>query len=193
MHNTLSIISKMESVYSMDDKGNWTGIRPITSQPGELKRCPNCRAPIKNVKRYGRITKKCVLDTQNKKFLQRYGHQLKVIRADFEKTIGNLEKNRGKVLEELKKPDVKQIVIINDKEDYYKERDEMINRTAPHVVPLRKYEMLEKYYSIPAYYQKLWCKHVSGLLSNYNKIAIIISNSTNPPYKLAYEAAVASL
>src|SRR4051794_36677647 len=49
---------KMESVYHMDALGNWLGIKPITEQPGELKRCPNCRSPIKNIQRYGRIIKK---------------------------------------------------------------------------------------------------------------------------------------
>lgn len=185
----------MDNVYKTDVYGNWIDIKPITDQPGEHKRCPNCRAPIKNIHRYGRITKKCVLDTQNKKFLQLYSHQVKNIRAELEKTIGDLERNRGRILEEMKKPNVRQIRKNDDddRETLNKERDDAINRVVSEVFPQRKHEMLEKHYSIPAYHEELWCNHVTRLLTNYSKVALIISNSTNPPYKLAYEAAVSSL
>ncbi|RHZ77953.1 hypothetical protein Glove_168g248 [Diversispora epigaea] len=187
---TLDNLMGMESVYKMDFRGNWIDVKPITDQPGELKRCPNCRASIKNVHRYGRIIKKCVLDVQNKKFLREYNRHLRVIQVELENIIKNLEKNREQVLEKLKKlqlPDVKQ----GNNDDFY-EIDKKINRTVPNIVSPKKYEMLTKY-SIPTYHEELWRKHVSPLLFNYRQVALIISNSTNPPYKLAYEAAVASL
>ncbi|CAG8514866.1 9304_t:CDS:10, partial [Diversispora eburnea] len=184
----------MGNVYHMDALGNWTGIKPITEQPGELKRCPNCRSPIKNIQRYGRIIKKCVLDTQNKKFLQKYNHQLKTIHTDLDKILKVLEDNREKVLKELRKPDVKQVKDNdNDIKNIYMVTDETINHTVPDLIPQEKHEMLAKYYSIPAYHEELWRNHVSRLLFNYRSVALIIRDSNNPPYKLAYESAVTSL
>ncbi|RHZ73529.1 hypothetical protein Glove_230g154 [Diversispora epigaea] len=189
---TLDNLMGMESVYHMDAMENWIGIKPITDQPGELKRCPNCRAPINNIQRYGRIIKKCVLDVQNKKFLRKYDQHLKFIQIELGKIVEKLENNRGKVLENLRKlklPNVKQR---NNDENSY-EMDKKINCIVPDIVPSQKYEKLTKYYSIPTYHEVLWRKHVSPLLFNYRQLALIISNSINPPYKLAYEAAVTSL
>ncbi|RHZ48435.1 hypothetical protein Glove_551g8 [Diversispora epigaea] len=189
---TLDNLMGMESVYNMDAMGNWIGIKPITDQPGELKRCPNCRASIKNIQRYGRIIKKCVLDVQNKKFLQEYNRRLKIIQVELERIIKNLEKDRGKVLEKLRNPKLPDIKQGNNNEDFY-EMDERINHTVPDITSPKKYEKLTKYYSIPTHHEELWRKHVSPLLFNYRRVALIISESTNPPYKLAYEAAVTSL
>ncbi|RHZ77870.1 hypothetical protein Glove_169g29 [Diversispora epigaea] len=186
---TLDNLMEMKNVYHMDFMGNWIGIKPITDQPGELKRCPNCRAPIKNIQRYGRIIKKCVLDVQNKKFLQEYNRRLKIIQVELERIIKNLGNNRGPVLVKFRKsrlPDAKQR---KNNNEFYK----MDKKIDPDIIPPKKYEMLKKYYSIPAYHEELWRKRVSPLLFNYRQVALIISNSTNPPYKLAYEAAVTSL
>ncbi|RHZ83153.1 hypothetical protein Glove_99g360 [Diversispora epigaea] len=190
---TLDGLMGMENVYHMDAFGNWTGLKPITEQPGELKRCPNCRSPIKNIQRYGRIIKKCVLDTQNKKFLQRYNQQLRAVHADLDKTFKILENNRGKVLEELRKSDMKQVKDNNNDINLYKEKDKTISQAVPDLIPQEQHEMLAKHYSIPAYHEELWRNHASRLLFNYRAVALIISDSTNPPYKLAYESAVTSL
>ncbi|CAG8609789.1 6792_t:CDS:10, partial [Diversispora eburnea] len=193
--DTLDNMMEMKSLYHMDDAmENWIGIKQITDQPRKFKTCPNCRAPIKNIRRYGRIIKKCVLDVQNKKFLLEYNRQLKIIQVEFGNIIENLENNRGKVLEKygkLKLPNAKQ----KKNNDSYKidKIDKIINRAVPVIVPSKKYEMLKNYYSIPTYHEKLWRKHVSPLLLNYRQVALIISNSTNPPYKLVYESAVTSL
>ncbi|CAG8855844.1 16067_t:CDS:2, partial [Gigaspora margarita] len=52
----------MKEYYEMDDDNNWIGVNPITSHLGESKKCPQCRSPIKYIYRYGRATKKHVLD-----------------------------------------------------------------------------------------------------------------------------------
>ncbi|CAG8617267.1 5461_t:CDS:10, partial [Diversispora eburnea] len=189
---TLDNMMGMGSVYHMDDAmENWIDIKSITDQPGELKRCPICRAPIKNIQRYGRIIKKCVLDVQNKKFLQEYNRRLKDIQVELGNIIKNLEKDRERVLEKLRKS--KLLDAKRGKNNKIYKRDKRINRAVPDIVPPKKYEMLTKYYSIPTYHEELWQKHVSLLLLKYRQVALIISNSTNPPYKLAYEAAVTSL
>ncbi|PKK61861.1 hypothetical protein RhiirC2_735514, partial [Rhizophagus irregularis] len=46
----------------------------------DIKTCPECNSPIRDIKRYGRITKKYTLDAQNKKFLLKYYYQLDEIR-----------------------------------------------------------------------------------------------------------------
>ncbi|CAG8486394.1 199_t:CDS:10, partial [Diversispora eburnea] len=189
---TLDNLMEMKSVYHMDFMENWIDIKEITDQPGELKRCPNCRAPIKNIQRYGRIIKKCVLDVQNRKFLREYNRRLKVIQVELEEIIKNLEKNREKVLEKLKKSDLPDLKQRNNNDDDFYEIDKKIKRIVPDIVPPEECEILTKY-SIPPYHEELWRKHVSPLLFNYRQVSLIISNSTNPPYKLAYEAAVASL
>jgi hypothetical protein len=110
---------------------------------------------------------------------------------DIEKDIGSLEKNRKKILERLTKPDVREVIIMNKEKE---SKDEMATyRKAPEIIPQRKYKMLAEHYSIPPYHQTLWHKYTKNLLSNYLKVAKIISNSTNPPYKLAFKAGVESL
>src|SRR4051812_18427766 len=74
---TMDGYMEMKEFYEGDSQQGWTAIKQITSQPHGTKVCPNCRAPIKNIHRYGRVIKKFTLDVQNKKFLMTYESELK--------------------------------------------------------------------------------------------------------------------
>jgi len=59
---------KMNKYYERSTKGGWISIKPLLTIPSSIKTCPACQTPIKNIKRYGRIIKKCTLDVQTRKF-----------------------------------------------------------------------------------------------------------------------------
>lgn len=57
--------------FDIDENGHPVGIR-TSSQPfsmDEIKRCPDCRAPLGTIRRYGRIVRRAMLDESTKKFI----------------------------------------------------------------------------------------------------------------------------
>ncbi|KXZ55297.1 hypothetical protein GPECTOR_3g432 [Gonium pectorale] len=47
--------------------GPWLGLRPLPDDQDVVKGCPDCRAPIQGVRRYGRATRKAALDLIDRK------------------------------------------------------------------------------------------------------------------------------
>ncbi|CAG8548421.1 10476_t:CDS:10, partial [Dentiscutata heterogama] len=178
----------MKEYYEMDSDNNWIQVKSITSHLGESKKCPQCRAPIKNVYRYGRATKKHVLDVQNKKFLIKCDIQLKEHTKKTTTATAQLESMRKRLLEEIKLPPKMQ----KNKEMNIMERESKF-KAIPEVIPTEQYTSLEKYYHIPTTHEERWEKHISILLAIYRKLMRLMLATKTPPYKLAYEAAVSRL
>ncbi|PKC17959.1 P-loop containing nucleoside triphosphate hydrolase protein [Rhizophagus irregularis] len=180
---------EMEKYYQ-GDYGNWTDLVLLSSKSGENKimTCPTCRAPIKS-KRYGRSIKKRILDTQNKKFLTKYDLLLKYQRDALEKIINKIENNRPKLLEKFRNRTYPKSN--NKKIDDKNTMD--TNKTLSEVSESEKFYQIEKYHFIPEQHANLWRTHVRDLLNSYQKLMMIMSDSKNPPYKKAFEAAVTRL
>ena len=68
---------EINKYYEGSTKGGWISIKPLLTIPSSIKTCPACQTPIKNIKRYGRIIKKCTLDMQTRNFFQKYDQKLK--------------------------------------------------------------------------------------------------------------------
>ncbi|KAF0474583.1 P-loop containing nucleoside triphosphate hydrolase protein [Gigaspora margarita] len=178
----------MKEYYEMDDDNNWIGVNPITSHLGESKKCPQCRSPIKYIYRYGRATKKHVLDVQNKKFLTKCDIQLKEQINSTTNATTHLESKRKRMLEEIKIPPK----IKRNKEMNIMEREPKF-KAISEVIPTEQYTSLEKYYHIPTTHEERWRKHIEVLLAIYRKLMRLMLATKSPPYKLAYEAAVSRL
>lgn len=146
------------------------------------------KAPIKS-KRYGRSIKKRILDTQNKKFLTKYDLLLKYQRDALEKIINKIENNRPKLLEKFRNRTYPKSN--NKKIDDKNTMD--TNKTLSEVSESEKFYQIEKYHFIPEQHANLWRTHVRDLLNSYQKLMLIMSDSKNPPYKKAFEAAVTRL
>ncbi|KAK3935981.1 hypothetical protein QBC46DRAFT_420645 [Diplogelasinospora grovesii] len=60
----------MSDHYEMDDQGLPVGLRSSSKafSMDEIKACSTCRAPLRNVSRYGRIVRRAMLDEATKKF-----------------------------------------------------------------------------------------------------------------------------
>src|SRR3954454_2569692 len=142
------------------------------------------KAPIKNLKRYGRSIKKRILDTQNKKFLIKYDLHLKYQRDVLEKNIRKMENDRPKLLVIFRNNRI--YSTNNSKKDKDKNFVEP-NKIVPEVVMSEQFYQIEKYNSIPESHAKSWKSHVRGLLNSYQQLVLIISDTKNPPYKKAFE------
>ncbi|GES78947.1 P-loop containing nucleoside triphosphate hydrolase protein [Rhizophagus clarus] len=180
---------EMENYYQ-GGYGNWTDLVMLSSKSGENKimTCPSCRAPIKS-KRYGRSIKKRILDTQNKKFLTKYDLHLRYQRDALEKIQTKIEVNRPKLLEKFKNK-----IYPKSSNRKIEDRNTMdTNKTVPEVDISEKFYQIEKYNSIPEQHANLWKNHVRELLNSYQQLMMIMSDSKNPPYKKAFEAAVTRL
>ncbi|KAL9038562.1 MAG: hypothetical protein Q9214_005230 [Letrouitia sp. 1 TL-2023] len=65
-------LMSMKDFYEYDDRGETiTGIKS-SSEPFSIsgqKNCPSCRGPLRNINRYGRITRRAWIDEATKKFI----------------------------------------------------------------------------------------------------------------------------
>ncbi|SPQ99174.1 unnamed protein product (mitochondrion) [Plasmodiophora brassicae] len=68
--------------YKRDPDGSWTDDGSFPSRHNELVKmplCPDCRAPIRSVRRYGRIIKQAAIDVAERIFLQNANRPLAVL------------------------------------------------------------------------------------------------------------------
>ncbi|CAG8508889.1 3900_t:CDS:10 [Acaulospora colombiana] len=181
----LDRVMEMENFYQDDGLGNWVTIKPIVGRPVDLKRCPYCFKPIMNICRYGRVIRKHILDTQNSKFLVKLGSKLKQANTELKFLIDKLEKDRKEFIKKLKS--TKKFRGIPEKSN------KVFNHSSTEITLQERFKELQYYYLIPPSHEKLWNMYVQHLLDFYLKLSRLISDAGNPPYKLAYGAAVSSL
>jgi len=86
----------MRDCYVVDEEGNILG--PKTFSKTEMKTCPDCRAPLRNIHRYNRMVKGALLDEATKRFMTHAGaHQTTLMEnisqyeTDFENQVEKFE------------------------------------------------------------------------------------------------------
>ncbi|CAG8705615.1 26063_t:CDS:10, partial [Gigaspora rosea] len=182
--DSLDHLMEMNEYYEKDSNDQWIGLKTITSQPSDPKSCPQCRAPIKNICRYGRAIKKNVLDIQSKKFLVKYDSQLKKRNKDITNATKQLGNKRAEFLKEIQMP-------LKAKKMNKIEKNSA-SQIIPEVISIKQYTLLKKY-SIPLMHEKRWKEHISVLLDIYRNLVQLIKETKFPPHKRAYETAVSRL
>jgi hypothetical protein len=183
---SMDTLMNMKNYYEGSIEGGWTSVKILPISSTKIKTCPECNLPIKNIKRYGRITKKHTLDAQNKKFLLRYQSQLNGIRKQISSFIlgGKLRSMRVQLKNEL-------IKSIPRRDDVTLK--ECKNRGLPEITPYYYFEDIEVYHGFDENSEQTWINHVKKLLKRYNELTYIIRATKFPPHKKAWEASVANL
>ncbi|GAB5368268.1 hypothetical protein AAMO2058_001304500 [Amorphochlora amoebiformis] len=122
---------KLDQVYSKDKKGKWNGIK---NHPPDMEvnlTCPNCRHPIKNIHRYGRIIKHFQIESNLFKTVRRSIETCRKIDHhlnDCNKALDNSieEKNPKTVLKDIQgifttlKRTVKEEIVASDNDPHSK-------------------------------------------------------------------------
>ena len=100
-----------------------------------------------------------------------------------------MENNRPRMLEKFK--DNRISTTSTDRDDKNENTD--LQKTVPEVDMMEQFYQIGKYHSIPGPHTNLWKKHVQELLKSYQQLKMIMAHTKNPPYKKAFDAAVARL
>ncbi|GBB88387.1 hypothetical protein RclHR1_14960002 [Rhizophagus clarus] len=183
---TMDMHMGINDYYEGSIEEGWTSVKILPTLPMTTKTCPTCRKPIKDIKRYGRIINKCILDIQNKKFLTKYDQQLIGISKSIIVHKVNMTIMRNGLINALPKLELRPIEIV-------KKKHNIINKNLPEITPHYYFENIEKYHGFDKTSENAWINHVKKLLDYYQKLTSIIEISKLPPHKKAFEAAVSSL
>lgn len=98
--STLDGLLDLRSAYACDERGELTGLRSLrdSNLTEKLKLCPECRAPIHSVNRYGRILKFSELRALERKHMLSIDHSLRIVAAsENEDMIRTLEKLENQI------------------------------------------------------------------------------------------------
>ncbi|CAI2168909.1 11576_t:CDS:10 [Funneliformis geosporum] len=183
---TMDMHMGMEGYYECEGvfERNWTSVKILPASTVNVKACPECRTPIKNIRRYGRIINKYIMDAQNKKFLTKYDNQL----SNVTKRVISLEdmmKNKRKLLSalgHLPAEDTRLIEIVSEV---------LIDESE--IIPHNYYKNVEKYHGFEKFSKKIWLDHVEELLKCYKELTFILYAAKSPPHIKAFEASTTSL
>ncbi|CAG8568978.1 8018_t:CDS:10 [Rhizophagus irregularis] len=165
----------------------WIGLKAPPEEISKAKCCPNCRYPINNVNRYGRVSKKIALDAAKMKFLQKFTKTLKGVQDTLEKIVLYLETTRTQFVDKIVKS-----ASVSDKSGKPKRKHQTSNTKVPELTPVQQFAEIE-YQGISQAHEKLWAKHVVRLITCYQDIFMIMTGTKDPPYKHAFDAAVVNL
>ncbi|PKY55180.1 P-loop containing nucleoside triphosphate hydrolase protein [Rhizophagus irregularis] len=185
---SMDALMEMKNYYEGSNEGGWISLKELPTPSTDIKTCPECNSPIKNIKRYGRVIKKHTLDTQNKKFLLKYHFQLEGIR----KQINSVFEKLGKSRRQLKKD----LIEILESESIQKGEvtfKECKNRGLPEITPYYYFENIEVYHGFDENTEQVWIDHVRKLLKRYDELTFIIRATKFPPHKKALEASITNL
>ncbi|CAB4484431.1 unnamed protein product [Rhizophagus irregularis] len=183
---TMDMHMEMKDYYEGSIEGGWTSIKILPTSPMNMKTCPTCRAPIKGVRRYGRIINKYTLDIQNKKFLSKYDRLLKEVANSITFLKNKLVNKRKGLKNALPKHEFRQTEVV------LKEHN-VINENLPEILPHDYFEDIEIYHGFDKISKKAWITHIRKFLNCYQRLILIIEDTKLPPHKKAFEAAVSSL
>jgi hypothetical protein len=87
--STLDGIMDIRSAYEVDEDGRI--LAPKGFKRADMKGCPTCRAPLRNIHRYNRVVKGALLDEATKRFMAHAGKLQTDIQALVEEAEANLE------------------------------------------------------------------------------------------------------
>ncbi len=116
----------------------WIGLKIPPEEISKVKCCPNCRHPINNIRRYGRVSKKIMLDASKMKFLQKYTRILKNNQDSLEIIVKDLENGRNQFVDKI----VKSAAIVDKGKksigkEYYKAQ--AFNTKVPDLTPVQQF------------------------------------------------------
>ncbi|PKC70238.1 hypothetical protein RhiirA1_502071 [Rhizophagus irregularis] len=171
---SMDMLMEMADYYEGSIDGRWTSVKTFPASTN-IKTCPECQAPIKDIKRYGRIIKKCTLEIQNKKFISKYDDELKKIANCIVASFKKMETKRNKLRNNL-------CVIskLKTKEEF-KDKD----RILPEITRYHYFECIAEYHGFDENSQQVWVSHVKKLLNCYENLFPIIRATKIPPHKRA--------
>ncbi|PKK69466.1 hypothetical protein RhiirC2_661403 [Rhizophagus irregularis] len=181
---TMDMLVKMEEYYEGSTGGGWTSIKALPTSSKNIIKCPACRAPVKNIRRYGRIINKYTLDIQNIKFLKKYSDEHNEITKQVIIHEEEMRNGRIQLINNLYGSMLKEVATF--------ENHNTVNKKSSEVTPYDYFENIERYHGFSKAINKIWVNHVKILLSCYQKLTSIIHNTKMAPYKKV-EAAVSSL
>jgi hypothetical protein len=183
---TMDIFMEMKDYYEGSIEEGWTSVKIPSNLLINTKMCPTCRKPITNIKRYGRIINKSLLNMQNKKFILKYDCQLREIIAQIIIFRDEMIKNRNKLKKALPKNESRPINTIN-------EVRKVKNRKLPEIMSYQYFEQIGSYHGFDKNSRKAWNAHVGKLLNYYHKLSLIAEATKSPSHKKAFDTIVSSL
>jgi hypothetical protein len=183
---TMDKLMGMKDYYEGSIEEGWTSIKMLPTLQMNTKMCPICRIPIKNVKRYGRIINKSILDMQNKKFVLKYDCQLKEIIMQIISLRDEMINKRNVLKDVFLKHESRSMKAVP-------ELREVVNKELPEIIPYNYFENIRKYHGFNKKCRRAWVAHVGKLLNCYQKLTLIAEVTKFPPHKKAFDVAVSSL
>ncbi|PKC08396.1 hypothetical protein RhiirA5_399332 [Rhizophagus irregularis] len=173
----------MKDYYEGSIDRGWTSVKLLPTSTS-VKTCPECQAPIKDIKRYGRIIKKCTLDIQNRKFITKYDGELRKISKRINTIFNEMNKSRNKLKNELpNNPKLKpKEIVLKEHNVAYKGLSE--------ITPYYYFESIALYHGFDDNSQQVWLSHVGKLLKCYEELINIIHSTKKSPHKKAFEASL---
>ncbi|GES84016.1 P-loop containing nucleoside triphosphate hydrolase protein [Rhizophagus clarus] len=177
---SMDMLMGMEDYYEGSIDGRWTSVKLLPNSTS-IKTCPECHTPIRDIRRYGRIIKKYILDIQTGKFLSKYEGELSKIAKRVNTSLYKVEKGRNKLKDGLCNiSELKTKVEFKDKE-----------RKLTEIIPYHYFENIALYHGFDENSQQVWLSHIGKLLHYYNDLIPIIRTATTiPPHKRAFEASL---
>ncbi|CAI2182855.1 2804_t:CDS:10, partial [Funneliformis geosporum] len=180
---TMDMHMGMEDYYEGSIKWGWTSVKILPTSFANIKTCPDCRTPIKNIRRYGRIVNKCTLDAQNKKFLTKYDNLLNNVTKRIVSLEGSM-KNNQKILRGLGYLPADNSRL---KESFLGEYQ------LPEVIPCKYFKYVDSFHGFDKISKKIWQDRVRELLKCYQELMSIIRATKSPPHKKAFDASTSTL
>ncbi|CAG8518815.1 4362_t:CDS:10 [Funneliformis mosseae] len=180
---TMDMHMGMEDYYEGSIKSGWTSVKILPASLSNVKTCPECRTPIKNIRRYGRIVNKCILDAQNKKFLTKYVNQLNNVTKRIIFFEDNMKDNQ-RLLQGLGYLPADNSRV---KENVFGEHQ------LPDVIPCKYFKFVDKFHGFDRISKKIWMDRVGELLKYYQELISIVRATKSPPHKKAFDASTSTL
>jgi hypothetical protein len=180
---SMDMLMGMEDYYEGSIDEEWTSVKLFPTSTN-VKVCPACQTPVKDIRRYGRIIKKCTLDIQNRKFITKYDVELRKISKRITISFSEMNKTRHKLKNELpNNPKLKsRVVVLEEHNVTYKGLSE--------ITPYYYFESIASYHGFDDNSQQVWLSYVGKLLKCYEDLINIIRSTKKSPHKKASEASL---
>ncbi|CAG8485482.1 12101_t:CDS:10 [Funneliformis mosseae] len=157
----------------------WSSVKILPASTTNVKTCPVCRTPIKNIRRYGRIINKYNMDAQNRKFLIKYDNQLSHVTKRIISIEDNM-KDKKKLLSGLGH--------LPTEVSRFNEKMYEVPSDTSEIIPHTYYKYVDKYHGFENFSKKIWHDHVGELLKCYNELTNILYATKSPSHVKDFEA-----
>lgn len=93
---TLDAHVELKQYYECSCDGSWLSPKERPAELQSVKSCPDCRVPITNVRRYGRVINRAMLDNMTRKFLVHGTRELGLIHDELSMAMQDPKLNEAK-------------------------------------------------------------------------------------------------